>query len=67
MADEDRDQPGDGGGSFANPTMFKTMEEASAHAQKIAEQEAKIKAMTPEERQFYFDMLANANPEDLEQ
>ncbi len=62
-----KNQPsGDGGEGIKNPVSFDTVEEAMVHAQQIAERDAMIAAMTPQERAEYFNMIANSLPEDIE-
>lgn len=46
--------------------MFKTVEEATSHAARLAERDVMLAAMTSAERQFYFETLNNTPPEDLE-
>jgi hypothetical protein len=45
-----------------DPHVFNTIEEASAHAQAVAEYEAKILSMTPAERSWLFEIMNDSSP-----
>lgn len=56
--------PGDGG--FSNPVVFNTEAEAAAYAAKVAELDAALAAMTPQERAEWFAVNGSTPIQDLE-